>query len=76
MVFVCVCVCGNIINYYVLCDLQYFLLLSAIKFLVLDIFVGLIPEPEVVDDNESKELKSLYHTGYKWRKNNIFYDDY
>lgn len=39
-------------------------------------YAGLIPEPEVVDDNESKEMKALYHTGYKWRKFNIFYDEY
>jgi len=49
--------------------------MSAGMLLVLDNFVGLIPEPEY-DDSESKELKSLYHTGYRWRKNKIFYDDY
>lgn len=39
-------------------------------------YAGLIPEPEICDDNESRDLKALYHTGYKWRKFKIFYDDY
>ena len=69
----CCVICSNIIN--VWHDLQYLLPLCACKFLVIDNFVGLIPEPEVVDDNESKDLKMLYHTGYKWRKHNIFYDE-
>jgi len=55
---------------------MYNVLCSASKFLVLDNFVGLIPEPEILDDNESKDLKALYHSGYKWRKFKIFYDDY
>jgi len=38
-------------------------------------FVGLVPEPEIIDD-EPKALKELYHTGYKWRKHNIFYDEW
>ena len=64
-----------VLKYYVtLYALYYFLPLCANEITVLDNFVGLIPEPPEADD-EPKELKALYHSGYKWRRHNIFYDE-
>jgi len=40
---------------------------------VLDNFVGLIPEPPL-EENIEQRLE-LWHTGFKWRRHNIFYDE-
>jgi len=40
---------------------------------VLNNFVGLIPEP-LLEDNIEQRLE-LWHSGFKWRKFNIFYDE-
>ena len=38
-----------------------------------DYSVGLIPEPPLEENIEQR--RELWHSGFKWRKHNIYYDE-